>query len=160
MRPIEPEEARLLASLTDKQREVLDLLLEHKTSKEIARALQISPHTVDQRIQFAKDKLGVATRNEVAAAYRRLSEVYGRMTYGHLRIARSTDTPHEVPRPGDRPAGSQGSEAGRSVVQGWFDGRYGTLVRLVAIVWIAVLLMLLTLGSLAMLSTLSKLLES
>ena len=36
-----------LAGLTAKQREVLDLLIEHKTSKEIARELGISPHTVD-----------------------------------------------------------------------------------------------------------------
>ena len=44
----------VLAGLTAKQREVLDLLIEHKTSMEIARRLGISPHTVDQRIQFAK----------------------------------------------------------------------------------------------------------
>src|SRR5687767_15718396 len=70
-----------LAGLTDKQREVLDLLIEHKTSKEIARTLGISPHTVDQRIFFAKEKLGAASRNEAAAAYRRLIAVSGRMTY-------------------------------------------------------------------------------
>jgi DNA-binding CsgD family transcriptional regulator len=160
MRPIEPDEARLLASLTEKQREVLDLLLEHKTSKEIARALQISPHTVDQRIQFAKDKLGAATRNEAASAYRRLRDVYGQMTYGHLRIARHDEAPHDAPRPDDRPAGSQGSKAGRSVVQGWFDGRHGTLLRFTAVVGISVLLMLLVLGALAMFSTLSMLLGS
>lgn len=44
-----------LQGLTRKQRQVLDLLIEHKTSKEIARRLSISPHTVDQRTQFAKD---------------------------------------------------------------------------------------------------------
>ena len=160
MKPIEPGEAHLLASLTDKQREVLDLLLEHKTSKEIARALQISPHTVDQRIQFAKDKLGAATRNEAAAAYRRLREAYGQMTYGDLRIARYGGAPHDGLRPDDRPAGSQGAKAGRSVVQGWFDGPHGTLFRLAAIVGIAVLLMLLVLGGLAMLSHLSKLMRN
>ena len=158
MRPIEPD-GGVLASLTDKQREVLDLLLEHKTSKEIARALQISPHTVDQRIQFAKDKLGAATRNEVAAAYRRLRQIYGQMTYGDLRIARYDSPPHGESRPDDRPAGSQGSGAGRSTVQGWFDGPNGTLVRLAAIVGIAVLLMLLGLGGLAMLSRLSELMS-
>lgn len=39
--------ADLLDQLTAKQREVLDLLIEHKTSKEISRQLGISPHTVD-----------------------------------------------------------------------------------------------------------------
>lgn len=62
----------MLTSLTDKQRAVLDLLIEHKTSKEISRILGISHHTVDQRIMLARAKLGVATRGEVAQAYRRL----------------------------------------------------------------------------------------
>jgi DNA-binding CsgD family transcriptional regulator len=159
MRSTEPDEARLLASLTEKQREVLDLLLEHKTSKEIARVLAISPHTVDQRIQFSKDKLGAATRNEAAAAYRRLRETYGQMTYGDLRIARYAAAPHGASRSIDRPVEPQGADAGRSVVQGWFDGRHGTLLRLVAIVGIAVLLMILVLGSLTMLSRLSEMLQ-
>ena len=149
----------ILAGLTRKQREVLDLLIEHKTSKEIARTLGISPHTVDQRIQFAKDKLGAATRNEAAAAYRRLREAYGQMTYGDLRIAMDGVAPHDAPRPDDRPAGSQGAKAGRSVVQGWIDGPHGTLFRLAAIVGIAVLLMLLVLGSMAMFAHLSRLME-
>ncbi len=66
------EPAHVLAGLTDKQRAVLDLLIEHKTSKEISRLLGISHHTVDQRIMLARAKLGVATRGEVAQAYRRL----------------------------------------------------------------------------------------
>ncbi len=70
----------VLAGLTAKQRQVLDLLIEHKTSKEIARQLGISPHTVDQRIQFAKEKLGAASRNEAAAAYRNLVALSGRVT--------------------------------------------------------------------------------
>ena len=61
-----------LSGLTEKQRQVLDLLIDHKTSKEIARELRISPHTVDQRIQFAKDKLGARSRSDVAVIYRRL----------------------------------------------------------------------------------------
>jgi DNA-binding CsgD family transcriptional regulator len=160
MTPTDPDGARQLATLTEKQREVLDLLLEHKTSKEIARVLRISPHTVDQRIQFAKDKLGVASRNEVAAAYRRLRQIYGQMTYGDLRIARYDSAPHDDPRPDDRPAGAQGSGAGRSTVQGWFDGRHGTLLRLAAIVGIALLLMLLVLGGLALASNLSELMRN
>jgi len=56
--------------LTEKQRRVLDLLIENKTSKEIARTLGISPYTVDQRISLARGKLGVSSRNELAARYR------------------------------------------------------------------------------------------
>jgi len=75
-----------LVELTSKQREVLDLLIQHKTSKEISRILGISPHTVDQRIMFARSKLGVATRGEVAQAYRRLVEVYEQPVYEHSHV--------------------------------------------------------------------------
>lgn len=70
-----------LAELTLKQREVLDLLIQHKTSKEISRLLGISHHTVDQRIMLARAKLGVATRGEVAQAYRKLVEAYEQPVY-------------------------------------------------------------------------------
>src|SRR5690242_15958530 len=81
-----------LVELTAKQREVMDLLIQHKTSKEIARRLSISPHTVDQRIQFAKEKLGANTRSEAAVAYRRLVETYGQLTYDESGIADPDET--------------------------------------------------------------------
>lgn len=61
-----------LDSLTRKQRDVLDLLIQHKTSKQISRDLDISPFTVDQRLNAARDKLGLATRIELAQRYRAL----------------------------------------------------------------------------------------
>ena len=63
--------------LTEKQCRVLDLLIEHKTSKEIARTLGISPHTVDQRISLARARLGVSSRKELAARYRVMRETQG-----------------------------------------------------------------------------------
>jgi DNA-binding CsgD family transcriptional regulator len=75
-----------LVELTSKQREVLDLLIQHKTSKEISRILGISPHTVDQRIMFARSKLGVGTRGEVAHAYRQLIELYEQPVYEHSHV--------------------------------------------------------------------------
>lgn len=71
------EAARALSELTSKQRAVLDLLVAHKTSKEIARLLGISPHTVDQRIAAARRKFGVETRNELAGVY---AEISGRFS--------------------------------------------------------------------------------
>lgn len=71
-----------LGALTDKQRAVLDLVLEHKSSKEIARALCISPYTVDQRIQASRQKLGVSSRGEVARAYAHLKSICGETAYG------------------------------------------------------------------------------
>ena len=164
---LDPQTA--LEGLTDKQREVLDLLIEHKTSKEIARNLRISPHTVDQRIQFAKDKLGARTRGEAAVTYRRLIEIYGQSIYddsGIAEFARALDEgagtqgplPSALQRIGslsEPPTG--GAEADFPVVPELFDGRYGTLVRLVVIIAMAVLLAILVLGGLAIYSQLSQL---
>jgi DNA-binding CsgD family transcriptional regulator len=52
--------------LSEGQRECLRLVLAHKTSKEIAQTIGISPHTVDQRIRYAIRTLGVQTRSEAA----------------------------------------------------------------------------------------------
>ncbi|HEY6814623.1 MAG TPA: helix-turn-helix transcriptional regulator [Croceibacterium sp.] len=159
----------MLAGLTAKQREVLDLLIEHKTSKEIARELGISPHTVDQRIQFAKEKLGAGSRSEVALLYRRLIEICGQLTYENSGIA-------VAPVPAESGAGTQvgtfsslkrweraysgqprETETDYPVVPELFDGRYGTLIRLGAIIAIAVFLVILVLGGLAIISQLSEL---
>lgn len=157
-----------LGGLTDKQRQVLDLLIEHKTSKEIARCLGISPHTVDQRIQFAKDKLGARTRSEVALAYRRMLETCGQMTYENSGIADEDEMADQASGPqGSLPVPSlrqrfrsrpfNGPEADFQVVPEPFDGRYGTLVRLGSIFAIALFLVLVVLGGLAMFNQLSLL---
>ena len=161
-----------LAGLTDKQRDVLDLLIEHKTSKQIARALGISPHTVDQRIFFAKEKLGAASRNEAAAAYRRLMAISGRMTYEESHIAESSPTSQtgtglavgQALAPGrpesPQPESSSPPELDFRVVPEWFEGPYGTLVRVGAIIAIAVCLVIVVLGGLTIFSTLSELIAS
>ena len=161
-----------LGGLTDKQREVLDLLIEHKTSKEIARLLGISPHTVDQRIFFAKEKLGAASRNEAAAAYRRLVGVSGRTTYENSRIAAPVRTANGVSgllagrvlalrHPElSQPGGPALAELDFRVVPEWFDGRYGTLMRLSAIITIAVFMVILVLGGLAIFSQLSEMMAA
>ena len=76
--------------LTDKQRACLDLLIEHKTSKEIARLLDISKHSVDQRLTNARDALGAGDRNELAFIYRRLLETCDRMTYDAVGVPSAT----------------------------------------------------------------------
>jgi DNA-binding CsgD family transcriptional regulator len=90
--------------LTAKQCQVLDLLIQHKTSKEISRTLGISPHTVDQRILLARAKLQVTTRSEVAQAYRALLAeqgrtsdpvIYHRSIYGSPDIADDAETRHD-----------------------------------------------------------------
>lgn len=54
--------------LTDGQRDCLRLVYAHMTSKDIARALDISPHTVDMRLRTAMKTLGVASRIDAARA--------------------------------------------------------------------------------------------
>lgn len=162
----------MLAGLTAKQREVLDLLIEHKTSKEIARELGISPHTVDQRIQFAKEKLGASSRSEVALLYRRLVEICGQLTYENSGIAVPPEVaendsgtqagPLSALRRRERTYPGQPRETERDypVVPELFEGRYGTLIRLGAIVAIAMFLVLLVLGGLAMFSQLSEIMAA
>ncbi|AMG75526.1 helix-turn-helix transcriptional regulator [Sphingopyxis granuli] len=72
--------------LTEKQRACLDLLIEHKTSKEIARLLDISKHTVDQRLNAARDTLGARDRNETAFLYGQLKQIYDRVTYDAVDV--------------------------------------------------------------------------
>lgn len=159
-----------LLDLTAKQREVMDLLIEHKTSKEIVRALGISPHTVDQRINFAKSKLGVASRGEAAVKYRRLVELLCEESiYEHSHLTADDDSADSAPANDaeDRltvkhPERSQSDEGDRTevdyrVVPEMFEGRHGTLFRLGAIAVFTVLLIFVALGGLAMFSQLSQL---
>ena len=57
-----------VTQLTDGQRDCLRLVYGHMTSKDIARALGISPHTVDMRLRTAMKTLGVASRIDAARA--------------------------------------------------------------------------------------------
>jgi DNA-binding CsgD family transcriptional regulator len=61
--PIPPPE---LAQLTEGQRDCLRLVYNHMTSKDIARVLNVSPHTVDMRLRTAMRTLSVASRIEAA----------------------------------------------------------------------------------------------
>jgi DNA-binding CsgD family transcriptional regulator len=55
-----------LATLTDGQRDCLRLVYNHMTSKDIARILRVSPHTVDMRLRTAMKALSVGSRIEAA----------------------------------------------------------------------------------------------
>jgi DNA-binding CsgD family transcriptional regulator len=60
---MEPE---FIAKLSEGQRACLRRVLMHMSSKDIARELDISPHTVDQRLRVAIQTLAVANRFEAA----------------------------------------------------------------------------------------------
>lgn len=78
--------ARAWARLTEKQRACLDLLLERKTSKEIARVLDISKDTADQRLKAARETLGARNRAETAVLYGQLKSIYDRIVYDAVEV--------------------------------------------------------------------------
>ncbi len=64
-------------SLTDRQVDVLKRVAQFKSSKQIARELGISHHTVDQRIRAVIEKLGVETRADAARVFIAMQENSG-----------------------------------------------------------------------------------
>jgi len=56
--------------LTARQKAVLDLLVDNRTSKEIGYALGISETAVNRRIEVLRSRLGGVTRQELARRYR------------------------------------------------------------------------------------------
>jgi DNA-binding CsgD family transcriptional regulator len=79
--------------LTDKQRECLRLVYRHMETKEIARALGLSPDGVTQRIKTAMKTLGVDRRRDAA---RILAEAEGLEPYpSHVHPPRDIASPGE-----------------------------------------------------------------
>lgn len=158
--------AEALNSLTAKQREVLDLVLQHKTSKEIARALGISPDTVDQRISFARKKLGASSRNEAALIYANLTDSYNRSVYGLSDMESSTAGEHLATwEPSPIPSHLMSGTLHKPVL-GWpvarrsleaLDNKFGILGRVGVIIGIAFVIAILALAILAMVEAFSRL---
>lgn len=55
-----------ISLLSAAQIETLRHVYEHKNSKQIARIMDVSPHTVDERVRRSLKKLGVSNRIEAA----------------------------------------------------------------------------------------------
>lgn len=145
--------------LTSRQCEVLDLLLQHRTTKEIARQLAISPHTVDQRIRLAKEKLGVHRRSDLATAYRELQSICGKSVYEESRIATEPTKLSELSLPIwlERRKGATQPLAPVQLVPAIFDGPDGTLVRIGAIFAISAATLIVGIGGMAIMEQLSRL---
>ena len=153
--------------LTVKQCEVLDLLLDHKTSKEIAQVLKISPHTVDQRIRFAKRQLGATTRSDLARMYRLQRDMYNQSIYENSPMPFSGHLPQQIEQDDETLAEGSNSDwvdqsllnaTSQRIVPELLVGRLGRGLRLIAILAIALLAMLLALGGLAIYSSLAEIL--
>ena len=75
------EAAGRVAKLTQGQLDCLLLVDQHLSSKEIATRLQISPHTVDQRIRNALQTLGVERRTQAARLVAQAQDPYQRLIH-------------------------------------------------------------------------------
>jgi DNA-binding CsgD family transcriptional regulator len=73
--------AQRVARLTPGQLDCLRLVDQHLSSKEIAAELQISSHTVDQRIRQALATLGVERRAQAARVVAQCSGPYQRLIH-------------------------------------------------------------------------------
>jgi DNA-binding CsgD family transcriptional regulator len=167
----ETEAKALLDSLTPKQVEVLDLLMMHRTTKEIAYQLDIAPNTVDQRISAVREKWGTTNRKDTARKYARLLELCDKTTCEISRIDDSgdeeEDTDQDLPvdpvfvlsdarltasHPDwfdERASHPSGLEA--------FDAKFGRAGRLVAILVLAMIMAMTLASSLAIADALGRL---
>jgi len=156
----------LLARLTPAQIEVLDRVVLHMTSKEIARELGIAPNTVDQRVKAAWAKLGTSDRASTVRKYAELRTICGQSTYGQTVI----DLPSEFPDqpfqdlPDDPAFVVEDSLTGEGFYWGHqptvleaLDARFGRLGRVGAIVACSVMLAVLGLTVTAIAVTLGNL---
>ena len=157
-------------TLTAKQRAVLDLLVQHQSTKEMARILGISPHTVEQRIKSARSKLGANSRSELARRYEAKRGLYGDSVYRFPDIAEPLVVPHEHER--DQPvdpvftlsdatpfhlaAPWHGTPIRPSGLEA-LDSRFGIAGRIGAIVGFATTIAFFLLAMMAVAETLSRL---
>lgn len=143
-------------ALTEKQAEALELVCQHLQTKEIARILGISPRSVDQRIDGARQKLGAATRIEAARIFAARKDIPYRITGEPFTVPAETGFGQPAPQPQDL---MRFEDVGAFVEQAPWDRAnlwripeleprdFGTVARLVTMVILAVaLLLLVTLG--------------
>lgn len=88
------EAAARVEKLSDGQLECLRLVANHMSSKEIAVELDISPHTVDQRIRIALQTLGVSRRTEAARLVASVEGPYQRLIHQSSHIPEPDEPAH------------------------------------------------------------------
>ena len=108
------ELAARVARLSAGQLDCLLLVNEHLSSKEIAAELDISPHTVDQRIRGALHILGVERRSQAARIVAQYSGPYQRLIHQspHIEGCGSRGHPDAAVSKQIRDAGRAGEVGG------------------------------------------------
>jgi DNA-binding CsgD family transcriptional regulator len=93
---IDTETAERVARLTSGQLACLRLVGKHLSSKEIAAELQISPHTVDQRVRQSLHILGVERRSQAARIIAEHGGEYQRLIHQPPHVEPSRLTSEQV----------------------------------------------------------------
>ena len=88
---IDRELAARVARLSAGQLDCLRLVNQHLSSKEIASELDISPHTVDQRVRGALHILGVERRSQAARIVAQYGGPYQRLIHQPPHLERGRD---------------------------------------------------------------------
>jgi DNA-binding CsgD family transcriptional regulator len=125
-----------LPQLTDKQREVLALVADNRTSKEIAGLLGVSESAVNQRIEVVRSRLGGLPRGELARLYRQefiqpAGERDGDETWQNIQSANDSQNPgnsgtwQNIQLPHTAPMGQWGGAGGISAAAPWGSGKAG-----------------------------------
>jgi DNA-binding CsgD family transcriptional regulator len=166
MTVMDRDPADVLCDLTAKQAEVLDLLLQHKTTKQIARELGIAPNTVDARIAAVREKWGTTDRKATARVYAHLLETCEKSPCGFSPLDRDLTANHDLLRelPGSplfTVADAQGFERwpverNRGILEA-LDARFGKVGRVIAASGLALILAATVMLTLAIAQAMSKL---
>lgn len=110
---------KLLPQLTEKQREVLALVADSRTSKEIAGLLGISESAVNQRIEMIRGRLGGIPRGELARIYRQELDNFQRIsatfppTWQKIQLPENSHDGEGSGAESISPPGPVGSQSGR-----------------------------------------------
>lgn len=170
---LEPlDDARFrLSRLSEKERQLLDRMLEHKSLKVIAHDLGVTPSAVDQRLKSARIKLGAADRNDAARRYSGLLASCRESTSGFPQLG--TEGESKVIERSEPPSASTFTfhdSATFQVAPPWLERHHGSAVpefldekigrlwRVFAIPVFAVTIAMLALALMAMAKALSELL--
>ena len=76
----------LLSKLSEKDREVLDLVIDHRSNKEVANMLDLAEATIEGRLRAVRAKLGTRGRNDTARLYSALCDGQGKTLKGFSDI--------------------------------------------------------------------------
>src|SRR3990167_11188902 len=110
--PVHGDPDNYISLLSVAQIETLRHVYEHKNSKQIARLMNVSPHTVDERVRRSLKKLNASNRIDAA----RIRAVHG--VFDHVTPYQPLT--YQLIDLGDAPAAPD-AEPGRSSLRRLFD---------------------------------------